>query len=198
MQHERSINLITVHGFTLAFKQVGKVQPENIHHSYPGSCGYNSRESLLMWIMTMGCQQDKLPYAASFPGIEEIVQKGVQGLPAEARIAKKVSLCGNVDAIFYGGRAQHSILRRKIVSEVFNNDGVAAEWKVRSVLFARADRNDQACICGNDGGYLGWYQLFQAAWSGHWQRKLRWRFCYRRIRRHTFWLGTVLINWRCH
>ena len=86
----------------------------------------------------------------------------MQRLAPQRRISGETALGVDVDAVLQRRRAQHAEFRGEIVREMFDDDRIAAERHVGSVLLARANRNDQSWIVGERVRDLIGTKLLQA------------------------------------
>ena len=66
----------------------------------------------------------------------------MERLLSQRRVPGEAALRIDVDSVLHRWSAQHAIFCGQIVSHVLDDDGIAAEREVRTVLLARPDGYD--------------------------------------------------------
>ena len=106
-------------------------------------------------------EEDELAHPIGLPRIHEIVQHPMKGLPAEGRIPRGASFWGDVHAIFDGGGSQHPKFGRQVIGQSLHDQGITAQWKVRSMLLTGSDGNDQTGVRREKGRYFCWAEFLE-------------------------------------
>jgi hypothetical protein len=119
---------------------------EYVYRTYAGLERVNRAQSLLMWILSVGSNDDELLYSTGFPGAYEVVHHPVQGLATQRGRSSVCRICGGIYAIFYCGGSENAELCRQIVGEAFNDGRITAKGQVRAVLLGSADRYDETWV----------------------------------------------------
>ena len=143
-----------MHGFGLPLEKIAEVHAEDVHDTDAGSARLHRRERFQMRIVFVRGDEDEFPDARRLPRVQQIVERAVQRLSSERRVAREAVLGHDIDAVLERRRTQHAEFRGQLVGKVFDDDRVAAKRKMRSVLLAGAHRNDESRIRRDDGGDL--------------------------------------------
>ena len=96
-----------------------------------------------MRIVAVRCKNNERVHAALLPGAEQIVHPAVQGLAAHRGVTRIWTFDGGVDAVGHRRGAQEMKARGQIVGEPLDDERIAAERQMGTVLFAGADWNQQ-------------------------------------------------------
>lgn len=70
----------------------------------------------------------------------------MERLAADGRTAREWRWGGGIHTIFYGRGSQDVELRREIVGEALDDERVATEGEVWSMLLRRSDRYDESTV----------------------------------------------------
>ncbi len=127
---------------------------EDVDGPYPGPLGVQGTERLLVRVGSVGCQDDELLHTSAFPGTHEVVEQTMEGLGMGGGASRIVHRGRRIGAIFYGGCSEYLKLGGEVVSQPLNDDGVAAKGEMRTMLFGRANRDDEARIVLEVGPHL--------------------------------------------
>src|SRR2546423_5786256 len=157
-----------MHCFLLPFEQIGQIYAEDVDDSHARGGRDNSSKRLLMRIMSVRGEQNELTNARCLPRIDQIVEYAVKGLFSQRRVAGEAALGIDVDSVLRRRSAQHAIFRGQIVSHALDDDGIASERHMRTVLLACADRDDESRIVAEDGCDLRRIELLYAKRPGNW------------------------------
>src|SRR5690349_23014709 len=113
-----------MHWFALPFEEIADADCEQIDDSNSRSFCDDRGERLLMWIVSVGGEQNELLEPRRFPRIEEVIEHSVQRLFSNGSVSGEDALCRGVHPIFDRGRSEHAELCGEIISESVDNDGV--------------------------------------------------------------------------
>jgi len=143
VEHERRIELAAMGRSGRVFEIVGEVEGKDVHGEYSSPPRAQRGEGFLMGIMSVGGKNNESVHATLLPGAEQVVHPAVQSFPAHRRIAREGTLGGGVHAIRYRRGAQDAEAARQVVGETLDDERVAAEREVWSMLLAGANGYQQ-------------------------------------------------------
>lgn len=142
-QHERRVHFPPMDGKAI---RRGERDRENVDAANLRLPRPKGAERLLVRIVPVRRQENKLLHPLLFPIPNQVVEKPVEGLTPDGGIAGRRPANGGIDAIFHGRRAQHLERGGEVAGQPFDDQRVASQRKVGTMLFRGTDRNDQAPI----------------------------------------------------
>lgn len=143
MQHERGVELTAVHGSRGVFQIARKIERKDVDRENPGSARAQRGQRLLMRIVAVRGENNESVHAALLPGAKQIIHPAVERLAANGGVPGVGPFRRGVHAVRYRGGAQHLIACGEVVRESFDDERIAAQRKVRPVLLAGADGDQQ-------------------------------------------------------
>jgi len=141
-EHERGVQLATVDGGAGALQQGAELEAEDVDDLHRGLVGPDGTQRLQVRLAGLGGEDHELPDACPpLPGLDKFVHDPMQRAAAEGCAAREV-VGLLVDSVLQRRHANDPELRREIVGQVLDDDGIAPERQVRAVLLGRAHRHD--------------------------------------------------------
>ncbi len=144
VEQQRRVELSTVHGRKLLRAPGSERHRKNVHRAHASSSSAKRAQRFLMRVRPMGGQDDELVHSPGLPVAGQVVEHPVERLPVNRCASRELRYRWRVDAIFYGGCSEHPKLGGEVVSKPFNDERIAPQRKMRTMLLSRADRDNEA------------------------------------------------------
>ena len=143
MQHQRGIELAAVRVAAGFVEIAGEVERKDVDREDASLPGTQRGEGFLVRIVAVGRENNESIHAALLPGAEQIVHPAMQGLAADGRIAGIGTFGCRIHAKGDSRGTQNPEFGGEVVGQPLDDDRIASERQMRSMLFTRADRHEQ-------------------------------------------------------
>jgi len=155
-----------MHGLGLRFQEITEVHLEDVYDAHPRARCDDRGERFEVRVVLVRREENEFFDTSCFPGVDEIIECSMERLAAQRGIPGKSTLGIDVHAIFERRCSQDPKFGGEVVREMLNDDRVAAERHVWTVLLTCTDGHDQSGVASEGFSNLGGTELLQAQGLG--------------------------------
>lgn len=154
--HGSSVHGDAAHGLVLRPRD-----GEDIHRPHSCAVGAKGAQGLLVGVLAVGRQNDELLDPTLLPRTYQIVEESVEGLASDGRATRKGRRRGGIHAIFYRRGPEDVEFRREIIGHALDDECVATQGQMWSMLLRCSDGDDEPCVPLQVGEHRIWSEVLE-------------------------------------